>query len=87
MNSRLKILKVTQWAGGITLITGIMVFLYGIIISHMDPVIGIGIGTIVGSVMFFLVGMLFIATEEMVENTDRGIEMAPIKPKLYLVKR
>ncbi|MDV2888548.1 hypothetical protein RYX45_25640, partial [Alkalihalophilus pseudofirmus] len=69
----MKILKATKWAGSLTLLSGIMIFLYGIV-SDFIPVIGIGVGTIVGAVMFFLMGMFFIATEEMVENTDKGIE-------------
>ncbi|QCJ45224.1 hypothetical protein FAY30_14160 [Bacillus sp. S3] len=87
MNSRMKILNATKWAGGITLMTGIMIFLYGVV-SGFIPVIGIGVGTIVGAVMFFLMGMFFIATEEMVENTDKGIEITPIRNKngMYLVK-
>ncbi|MCH6266251.1 hypothetical protein [Neobacillus citreus] len=88
MNSRMKILHATKWAGSVTLLTGIMIFLYGIV-SGLMPVTGIGIGTIVGAVMFFLMGMFFIATEEMVEKTDKGLEIPtmPMKPRLYLVKR
>jgi hypothetical protein len=88
MNSRLKILNATKWAGGITLMTGMMIFLYGII-SNVTPVIGIGIGTIVGAVLFFLMGIFFITTEEMVENTFKGIEIPPTKSRngLYLVKK
>ncbi|MCM3570374.1 hypothetical protein [Neobacillus mesonae] len=88
MNSRTKILHATRWTGGITLLAGIMIFLYGIF-SHIMPATGIGIGTIVGAIMSFLIGMFFIATEEMVENTEKGIEITPIKPRngLYLVKR
>ncbi|MFK9094568.1 hypothetical protein [Bacillus salipaludis] len=87
MTLRLKILNATKWAGGITLFTGVMTFLFGIM-SDSIPVIGIGIGTIVGAVMFFLMGMFFIATEEMVENTVKGIEITPNKNRngLYLVK-
>lgn len=88
MNSRMKILHATKWAGSITLVMGIMIFFSGIG-SGLIPIIGIGIGTIVGAIMFFLIGMLFITTEEMVENTDKGTEISSIKPRngLYLVKR
>lgn len=86
MNTRMKILHATKWAGSVTLLTGIMIFLYGIV-SGLMPVTGIGIGAIVGAVMFFLMGMFFIATEEMVEKTDKGLEIPPMKPRLYLVKR
>lgn len=88
MNSRMKILNATKLAGSITLLTGIMIFLYGVV-SGLNSVIGIGIGAIVGAVMFFIMGMFFIATEEMVENTDKGMEIAPNKYRngLYLVNR
>ncbi|EKN70553.1 hypothetical protein BABA_05086 [Neobacillus bataviensis LMG 21833] len=87
VNSRMKILNATKWAGGITLVTGIMIFLYGVV-SGFIPVVGIGVGTIVGAVIFFLMGVFFIATEEMVENTVKGIEITPNKNRngLYLVK-
>lgn len=87
MNSRMKILHATRWSGSITLLLGIMIFLAGIV-SGLIPVIGIGLGTIIGAVMFFLMGMFFIATEEMVENTEKGNEIVPVKPRtgLYLVK-
>jgi TRAP-type C4-dicarboxylate transport system permease small subunit len=88
MKTRLKILNATKWASSLTFITGIMIFLYGTI-SDFSPVIGIGIGTIIGAVVFFLMGMFFIATEEMVENTSKGIEIPPAKSRngLYLVKK
>ncbi|MFB5195430.1 hypothetical protein ACE198_11005 [Neobacillus sp. KR4-4] len=88
MNSRLKILNKTKWAGSFTLMMGMMIFLYGFL-SDSSPVIGIGIGTIVGAVLFFLMGVFFITTEEMVENTSKGIEIPPMKSRngLYLVKK
>ncbi|MFX3660423.1 MAG: hypothetical protein ACE3JN_10175 [Ectobacillus sp.] len=88
MHSRLKVLNATKWAGGITLIAGAMIFLYGIV-SGASPVIGIGIGAIAGAVLFFFMGMFFIATEEMVENTFKGIEIPPKRSRngLYVVKK
>lgn len=87
MNSRMKILEATKWAGGITLLTGIIILMYGIAIGF-NPIIGIGIGTVVGAVIIFLMGMFFIATEEMVENTFKGVEITPIKSNkvVYLKK-
>ena len=88
MKTHLKILNATKWAGSITFITGMIIFLNGIIIDF-GPAIGIGIGTIIGAVIFFFMGMFFIATEEMVENTSKGIEIPPVKSRngLYLVKK
>ncbi|WP_071396487.1 hypothetical protein [Bacillus tuaregi] len=88
MNSRMKILQATKWAGAITLLVGMMTLMYGIVIGF-NNVIGIGIGTMVGAIFIFLMGMFFITTEEMVENTFKGVEMTtPIKSsKVVYLKR
>ncbi|WP_394236680.1 hypothetical protein [Niallia oryzisoli] len=90
MNTRLKILNATKFTGSSTLLIGMMILLYGIV-SGFNSVIGIGVGTIVGAIFIFLMGMFFIATEEMVENTFKGIEINPINPikssKVVYLKR
>ena len=75
MKSRVKILHATKWVGSIVLAIGMMIFLYGFI-SDLSSMTGIGIGTVVGATMIFLIGMFFIATEEMVENTFKGIKIS-----------
>ena len=74
----LKILNATKWAGSIILFIGMIIFLYGFV-SGFSSVVGIGIGTVVGATFIFLMGMFFVATEEMVENTFKGIEITPRK--------
>ncbi|WP_223882000.1 hypothetical protein [Niallia endozanthoxylica] len=87
MNTRLKILNATKFTGSVTLLLGTLILLYGIV-SGFNSVIGIGVGTVVGAIFIFLMGMFFIATEEMVENTFKGIEITPIKPnKVVYLKR
>ena len=90
MNTRLRILNATKFTGSSTLLIGMMILLYGIV-SGFNSVIGIGVGTIVGAIFIFLMGMFFIATEEMVENTFKGIEINPINPikssKVVYLKR
>ncbi|MFC4560029.1 hypothetical protein ACFO3D_17855 [Virgibacillus kekensis] len=87
MNTRLKILHATKWAGSVTFITGMIILFYGLT-SGLMPVVGIGIGTVTGAVMVFLIGMFFIATEEMVEGMEKGTEVSSAKArsKFYVVK-
>lgn len=79
MKSRFEILHATRLAGRSVLFLGIAIFLYGYMEASI-PIIGIGIGTVAGAIIIFLMGMFFIATEEMVENTDKGIEIKPLEP-------
>jgi hypothetical protein len=72
MNSHTKIVMVTKNVGGIILALGIMTFLYGFLVSDYSAITGIGIGAIMGAGFIFLMGMFFVATEEMLEKTDKG---------------
>lgn len=83
MNSRLKMIKATKNVGMVCLILGILTFLYGFFATGYSAVIGIGIGTVMGAVFIFLMGMFFAATEEMLENTDKG---TPVRVRLYRIK-
>ena len=71
MKSFLPILNATKYVGGSALILGIIVFLYGFFVSDYGNVTGIGIGTIMGAVFIFVMGIFLVASEEMV-NKIRG---------------
>ncbi|WP_428910529.1 hypothetical protein [Niallia sp. Krafla_26] len=90
MNSHEKIIGITKLITILLFITGTLTLAYGIV-SGFSSVIGIGIGVEVGAIFIVLMGMFFVATEEMVETTFKGIEIAPIekkkRPHLYVVKR
>lgn len=60
-----KMLRATKYVSAILLFTGIMIFIYGFIVSDYSNVTGIGIGTVMGAVFIFLMGLFFVATEEM----------------------
>lgn len=60
-----KILYGTKYIGAILLFTGIMIFIYGFFVSDCSYITGIGIGTVMGAVFIFLMGIFFVATEEM----------------------
>lgn len=83
MNSRIKMVTATKNVGGTILALGIMTFLYGFFGNGYSTMTGIGIGTIMGAVFIFLMGMFFAATEEMLENTDKG---TPVRFTLYRIK-
>ena len=83
MNSRTKIVAATKNVGGIILALGIMTFLYGFLASDYSAITGIGIGAVMGAVFIFLMGMFFVATEEMLEKTDKG---TPARMNLHRIK-
>jgi magnesium-transporting ATPase (P-type) len=66
VKSFLPILKATKYVGGSTLILGIALFIYGFFVSDYGNVTGIGIGTIMGAVFIFVMGIFLVASEEMV---------------------
>lgn len=96
MESTQKVLLAAKFAGFSILSIGIAIFLYGFfIVSDYSAILGIGIGTMMGAVFIFLIGVFFAATEEMEKNTDKGVKFATKKgasqdtpltyPKLKLI--
>ena len=69
MESHLKILNAVKIVGYTLLTIGIPIFLYGFFISDYSIITGIGIGTVMGAIFIFLMGVFFVATEEMQEKT------------------
>ncbi|PWA12894.1 hypothetical protein DCC39_03215 [Pueribacillus theae] len=96
MESTEKVLLAAKFAGYTILSIGIAIFLYGLfVVSDYSAIIGVGIGTMMGAVFIFLIGVFFAATEEMDKNTDKGIKFSTNKgasqdtpltyPKLKLI--
>lgn len=73
MKSYTQIINATKFVGGTILLLGISIFAYGFFVSGYSSITGIGIGTIMGAIFIFLMGMFFVATEEMVEKSLKGI--------------
>lgn len=63
-----KLLKATKYVGASILWIGIAIFLYGFFASDYSYITGIGIGTVMGAVFIFLMGVFLVATEEMNSN-------------------
>ena len=73
MESKLKMLNAVKVIGFTLLVIGISIFLYGFFVSDYSAITGIGIGTVMGAIFIFLMGVFFVVTEEMLEKTDKGM--------------
>ena len=62
-------MNATRNFGAITLALGTAIFIYGMIVSDYVMITGIGVGTVMGAVFIFLIGMFLIATEEMLNKS------------------
>lgn len=73
MESKLKMLNAVKVVGLTVLAIGISIFLYGFFVSDYSAITGVGIGTVMGAIFIFLMGVFFVVTEEMLEKTDKGM--------------
>lgn len=74
MESKVNIINAVKYVGLTVLTIGVMAFIFGLFESDFSFLIPIGIGTVVGAVFIFLIGVFFVATEEMLEKTYKGIK-------------
>ena len=68
MESYVKMLHATKVVGAALLTIGIAVFLYGTFISEFNTAMGVGIGIVMGAVFTFIIGMILVASEEMISK-------------------
>lgn len=76
MKSELKILNVVKCVGCAVLTLGIAIFIYALM-NQYGTMMGIGIGTVMGAIFIFLMGVFFVVTEEMERKTEKGIRLDP----------
>lgn len=81
VKSASELLNAVILVSGTLLSLGIITFLFGILESGYNNIASIGIGITMGAVFIFLIGIFFVATEEMLNKTDKGIKRIPIYPK------
>ncbi|MBS4209444.1 hypothetical protein [Bacillus sp. FJAT-50079] len=79
MNVHEKLLNAVKYIGYSILTIGSALFLYGFFVSDSSTVTSIGIGTVMGAIFIFLMGVFFVATEEVQERTDKGIRLISSK--------
>ena len=81
MTSKEKILFTVKITSCCVLTIGFILFLLGLIVNDYKILTSIGIGTLVSGGLIFLLGALFVATEEMVDKTDKGTKVISLKEK------
>ncbi|MFF2445467.1 hypothetical protein ACFVSW_00080 [Neobacillus sp. NPDC058068] len=79
MKLNVKILNTVKVSGSILLTLGILTFFYSFFVNDYRNLAGISIGIIMGAVFIFLMGVFFVATEEMLKTSDKGIHLEPTK--------
>jgi membrane protein CcdC involved in cytochrome C biogenesis len=77
MESKEKILNIVKILGSTVLTLGIVMFLIGVFANGFSVLTSIGIGTVMGAVFIFLIGVFFVATEEMLSKTSKGHQVIP----------
>jgi ABC-type multidrug transport system permease subunit len=81
MKSREKFLNAVTYVGLTVLTIGILAFIAGIFVTGYNILVPIGIGTSVGAVFIFLIGVFLVVTDEMLERSYIGTKVVPIKSK------
>lgn len=74
MDNKGKMLNATKYIGGSVLAFGILTFLIGFFGSSSSVLTPIGIGAVVGAVFIFLIGVFFVAGEEMLEKAFKRFQ-------------
>jgi len=72
MTSNERFLFAVKITSGCTLTIGMLLFLLGLLENDYKIFTSIGLGTVIGGGLIFLLGVLFVATEEIVDKTDKG---------------
>ncbi|CAM3820160.1 hypothetical protein [Mesobacillus thioparans] len=67
----IRMLNLIKVVGGLALTIGCVIFLFGFFGSDSKIVTAVGIGTIGGSVIIFLMGMFFVVSEEVLKKTNK----------------
>ncbi|MFE8694773.1 hypothetical protein ACFYKT_00210 [Cytobacillus sp. FJAT-53684] len=72
MNLNSNILKIVNYVGVTLLTIGMIIFLFGFFTNGSSILTPIGLGTVMGAVFIFVMGIFFVATEEMLNKTKKG---------------
>ncbi|KAB2329848.1 hypothetical protein ACQCT6_07915 [Cytobacillus gottheilii] len=80
MSKHRTMLKAIRYCGISILSIGIILFTIGFLESGSSILTPIGIGTVMGAIFIFLMGVFFVATEETLEKSEKT-------PRGFLFKR
>lgn len=90
MEANSQILTALRWSCGTANIIGVGIFLLSLLVNdyNQDYILTIiGLTILVSASSIFLIGLLFVATEEMVMNTEKGERVVPISDKIIHFKK
>ena len=74
MNINKGMFNAVQYIGGTVIIIGIITFIFGMFVNGSTLLTPIGIGTVMGGIFIFLMGLFFIITEEALEKTTNSLK-------------
>ncbi|MEB6550803.1 hypothetical protein MXL46_17210 [Heyndrickxia sporothermodurans] len=72
----MKLLSTVKFVGGTLLTVGIILFSIGYYESGYNTSAAIGLGTVMGAVFIFLMGVFFVLTEEMHKKSNHHKKIA-----------
>jgi hypothetical protein len=75
-----QILNAVKLLGGTIIAVGAILFLFGIFVDGYNYLLLSGTGVMMGGVFLFLMGVFFVATEEMFDKINRREDRA-VAPK------
>ncbi|MFS0778018.1 hypothetical protein ABC255_18720 [Neobacillus sp. 3P2-tot-E-2] len=81
MRGRERLLNAVTYVGLTVLTIGILTFIAGLVVNGFSILVPVGIGTSVGAVFIFLIGVFLVVTDEMLEKSYIGTKVVPIKSK------
>jgi hypothetical protein len=70
MESKTIILNAVKYISAAILTVGIILLSIGVVESEYRMLTSIGVGTITGAVFIFIIGLFFVAAEEMIQKTN-----------------
>lgn len=89
MEANQKVLDALKWVSGTGCTIGILLVIFSLFVSGYNEgyvLTTIGITIALSAASIFLVGILFVLTEEMTKNTKKGQRIIPESSKLIKFK-
>ena len=80
MGANSRILMALRWACGTANVIGLAIFLLSFCVNDYNKdfiLTSIGLTILISASSIFLIGLLFVASEEMVMNTEKGEKIVP----------
>lgn len=85
MEANSRILMALKWACGTANVIGLAIFLLSFLITNYNKdfiLTIIGFTILASASAIFLIGVLFVTTEEMIMNMEKGERIIPFNPKV-----